>query len=210
MTTIGLGSKTDSLKSNYEVAMSESNEPGSYPPERKGTRDNPQASKKRKEFSDSDVAPLESYGALDNNSKSHMNDSAHSDVPSGNAANSSTTIPVLDHRVTRLEYDFKHIRRHVESLVESLPGKSADEHAEHHDAYGEQLKVRREKDAEDKKLKRDLKEKFIKTVIQGVFMAVLAVMMLGVKSQFSEWINKAVDEKAAEKAHKDIVKESAK
>lgn len=205
--------------------MSESNAPGSYSPERKGPRDNSQAIKKRKEFSDSAVAPLESYGALDNNANARMNDSmqdddvvqirgrsnssTHPDVSSG-STNNSPTIPVLDHRVTRLEYDVKHIRRHVDSLVESLPGKSADEHAEHHDAYGDQLKIRREKDAEDKKLKRDLKEKFIKTVIQGVFMAVLAIMMLGLKSQFSEWVNKAVDEKAAEKVHKDIAKESAK
>jgi hypothetical protein len=84
--------------------------------------------------------------------------------------------------------------------VESLPGKSADEHHEHHDQYAEQLKIKREKEAEDKKLKKDLKEKFIKTVVQGIFMALVAIMLLGLKSQFAEWVDKAITERAAKAA----------
>ena len=149
-------------------------------------------SSRRPEFEESDVSQLDSY-EQESNSSHTVKDTLR--------GISGSNGPVLDHRVTRLETDVKHLKRHVEGIIDSLPSRSADEHSEHHDVYAEQLKVSREKAAEDKKLKKDLKEKFIKTIVQGIFMAVVAIMLLGIKSQFSDWVNKAVDEKAAEKLH---------
>ena len=125
-------------------------------------------------------------------------------VPSSNTNTTQTpaasSLPVLDHRVTRLETDFRHIKRHVDSIVDSLPGKSADEHNEHHEMYGDQLAATREKESDDKKLKRDLKEKLIKNAMQGMLWAIGALILLGLKSQFSDWVNRAVDEKASTRA----------
>lgn len=176
--------------------------------EPKRPRDNPPSVNKRKEFPpDSDLAPLGGYGPNSDYGSGTPVSSGETITeqsirreyksPPAPPAASQPALQVHEHRLTRLETDVRHIKRHVESIVDSLPGKSADEHHEHHDQYAEQLKIRREKEAEEKKLKRDLKEKFIKTIVQGVFMALVAILLLGLKSQFSEWVDKAITERAA-------------
>lgn len=179
----------------YKVlSMPESNLTGAFQAERKSAN-------RRPEFAESDVSSLDS-GTYESEGANAVQGSVHlASHKLGSVGGGTEGGPVIDHRVTRLENDVKHLKRNVDSIVESLPSRSADEHSEHHDNYAEQLKVAREKAAEDKKLKRDLKEKFIKTIVQGIFMAMVAIFLLGLKSQFAEWVNKAVDEKAAEKAH---------
>lgn len=112
-------------------------------------------------------------------------------------ASDMLAIQILDAKVTRLEADVKHIRKHVDLILESLPSKNPDEHTEHHEDYANVLKARKEKEEEDRRLKKELKAKLVKTVAQAVFMAFMVILGLGLQAQFSKWVNAAIEDKAA-------------
>jgi hypothetical protein len=106
----------------------------------------------------------------------------------------------LDSKVSKLETDLHTVKKSISDIVESLPGKATDEHLEHHRIFTEDLAIRKEKEEDDKRIKKELKEKFIKTVIQGIGVALFAILALGLKAQFAEWVHKAIEEKAVEKS----------
>lgn len=83
--------------------------------------------------------------------------------------------------------------KEIVSIINSFPNKSIEEHQEVHKALIEEHLVRKEKVIEDAKLKKEIKAKIIKTIVQGAFMALMALLALGLQAQFSIWVNKVVD-----------------
>lgn len=170
-----------SSNQEFEVYMvDETPESTSYPPERRG--------------------PDSESGTPAGQSHHHDGYTRSYAAPAGGASD-MPAIKLLDAKVGRLETDVKHIRKHVDLILESLPSKNIDEHTEHHEDYALVLQARKEKEEEDKKLKKDLKDQLIKTVAQAVFMAVMVILGLGLQAQFSKWVNNAIEDKASTPQH---------
>jgi lipopolysaccharide export LptBFGC system permease protein LptF len=104
----------------------------------------------------------------------------------------ATDLPVMDVieiRLTRHEKEIKALKEQQNFIINSFPEEDYEVHEEHHGDLSTQIKIRKERKAEANKLKKELKAKIIKTVLHGLFVAIAAIFMLGMQTQFSKWVN---------------------
>jgi len=104
-------------------------------------------------------------------------------------------IKVVNQKVDNIHSTVQTLSTNINDFVgeikRSIPESNA--HLLAHVKLDEDNKKAAEKADEIKKLKQDIRHKVILAIAQGLGIALLAIIGLGLQSQFSIWVNKTVD-----------------
>jgi hypothetical protein len=97
--------------------------------------------------------------------------------------------------MTAIHHEVEAIRKDLidvtDTMLSAIPNKSPVAHVTAHSAIEQDLAARNKKAEEDAKLRTEVRNGLIKTVINAVLIFLFGVFLLGAQSQFGTWMDKA-------------------